>query len=294
MIVHVKVFPIAGLCDKKRALELSLEEGSFGELMERLREQYMAGPVSNLQLLLSSPDLSSLLTVTEYISRQAQDDARLRSGLEEEMARLKVLQEQLEQEQEVYEAKKLEMQKEGARQAEELLKLKKEKQNLDAEHNRISKSKNEIFTIIDGLKNETKDVRRILDRERRELDEAEARLNALVAAKLLSGEIQDVQNDGQMVWPFPYRGCYVTSGFGSYESFRNHPHRGIDISIADKSKSYAVTAALDGTIADFGFNGSMGNYVVIHHGLYAPTGKRIKTTYMHLKSFDDAVKNTFG
>jgi len=261
-------------------------------LKERLKEQYMAGPVSNLQLLLSSPDLSSLMTVTEYINRQAQEDDRLKSGLEEEMARMKVLQEQLVAEQLVYEGKKLDLQKEGAKKAEELLKQKKEKDKLDTEHERISKSKSEIYSIIDGLQRETKDVRRIIDKEQRALDEAEARLDALVASKLLSGEIKDVQNDGKMIWPFPYRGCYVTSNFGAFESFRTKPHRGLDISIADKSKSYAIVAALDGTIADFGYHSSMGYYVVIHHGYYAPTGKRIKTTYMHFKanSFDPAVK----
>ena len=39
MNVHIKVFPIAGLCDQTRRLELALENGSMGELQSLLHKE---------------------------------------------------------------------------------------------------------------------------------------------------------------------------------------------------------------------------------------------------------------
>lgn len=260
------------------------------QLMERLRQQYIAGPVSNLQLLLSSPDLSSFLTVSEYISRQAEQDELLRENLERDMARLKELQDDLAGQQATLELKQTEQQKELAFQVEETLKLRSEKQVLEAEQEKISSAQKEIFDIIEGLEVKTKEANRIIEKTRREQEEFERQLDALVVKKLASGEIIDSGNSGQMIWPFPYSGCYITSTFNANEEFRTHTHKGLDISIADKSKDYYIVAALDGTIVDFGFNKSMGNYVMIYHGYYEPTGKRIKTTYMHMKSINSDIK----
>ena len=44
MNVHIKIFPIAGLCDETRKLELTLEEGSMNELLTNLREQFNVNP----------------------------------------------------------------------------------------------------------------------------------------------------------------------------------------------------------------------------------------------------------
>jgi murein DD-endopeptidase MepM/ murein hydrolase activator NlpD len=262
-------------------------------LMERLRRQYIAGPVSNLQLLLQSPDLSGLLTVSEYISRQAEQDQALRVRLEKDMADLKVLQDQLEERQGTLETKKYELQKQSAALVTELMEQKKQMKLINAEHAKISKAQTEIFTIIDGLKKKTKEAERIIAKSQKEQEEFERRLDQLLAEKIKSGQIsQNQSNNGRMQWPFPYKGCYISSPFGDFGPNRTHAHRGLDISIADKSKVYYIQAALDGTILDHGFDSSMGNYVVIYHGYYAPTGKTIKTTYMHMRDYPSVVDNT--
>jgi len=253
-------------------------------LMERLREQYMNGPVSDLQLLFSSPDLTTLMTAAEYINRKAEHDAQLRAQLEDEMAQLKVLQEQQREQQAVLEGKRADLQKQSADLVAQSLKQKQSRKELEAQQDQISDTQNEIFNMIDKLQSQSKEAQRLIEKERRAQEEFERKLDALLAAKLESGEIsKDVSNNGQMQWPFPHSGCYITSYFGE-TSNRSHAHRGIDISISDKSKSYNIVAALDGVILDHGFDSSMGNYVVILHGYYAPTGKYIKTTYMHFKS----------
>ena len=44
MKVQVKIFPIAGLCDQKQELEISLEEGNMGELQMLLEKQLGVNP----------------------------------------------------------------------------------------------------------------------------------------------------------------------------------------------------------------------------------------------------------
>jgi len=256
------------------------------QLMERLREQYMNGPVSNLQLLLSSPDLTTLMTAAEYINRKAEHDAQLRTQLEEEMAQLKRLQEQQREQQAVLEAKRADLQKQSADLVAQSLRQRESRKDLEAQQDQISDTQNEIFSTIEKLQSQSKEAQRIIEKEMRAQEEFERKLDALLAQKLATGLIsKDVSNNGKMQWPFPHKGCYVTSYFGEVSSIRNgRSHTGIDISISDKSHSYNIVAALDGVVLDHGFHSSMGNYVVIVHGYYAPTGRYIKTTYMHMKS----------
>jgi len=266
------------------------------QLMARLREQYMNGPVSNLQLILSSPDLASLMAATEYVRRKADYDAKLRVQLEGEMAQLKILQDQQREEQAVLEGKRTELQKQSAVLVSESLKQREKKNQLEAQQDQISSTQQEIFGIIDSLDKQTAESKRIIEKEMRAQEAFERQLDTLLADKLASGVIPilDIANDGKMLWPFPYRGCKITSYYGEVSSIRGgRAHAGIDISIADKSRNYHVVAALDGVVVDHGFQSSMGNYVVIVHGYYAPKGKYIKTTYMHLAtgSFTGAVVN---
>jgi len=264
------------------------------QLMARLREQYVNGPVSNLQLILSSPDLSALMAATEYVRRKADHDAKLREDLEAQMARLKVLQDQQREQQVILEGKRTDLQKRSAVLVSESLKQRQKKSELEAQQDRISSTQNEIFGIIDSLDKQTAESKRLIEKERRAYEEFERKLDALLADKLATGVIDkdSITNDGKMRWPFPYSGCYITSYFGE-TSNRSHAHAGIDISIRDKSRNYQVIAALDGVVVDHGYHSSMGNYVVIVHGYYAPKGRYIKTTYMHLAtgSFTGAVVN---
>jgi len=255
-------------------------------LQERLRKQYMDGPISNLQLLLSSPDLASMLTITEHLNREAEKDAQLRRKLEAEMAVLNQLKAELEQEQARLEGQKLELQKQSAEVTRQILQQDAEKKKLDREHGAISEAETEIKVIIDGLQRQSRDAQRILDEQRRNQERFARELDAIIAQKLNNGEIpRETTNNGKMVWPFPYNGCYITSHFGATRN-RASPHKGVDISIGNKGKQYMVVAALDGVIAAYGFDRYMGNYVMIYHGYYAPKGKTIRTTYMHLASFD--------
>jgi len=265
-------------------------------LMDRLRQQYMNGPVSNLQLILSSPDLSSLLTVSELIVRQADEDARLRLGLEDEMVHLRRLQEALEYQQEVYAAQRAEAAQAVQQELEARRQQQREQDRLNTEHTSIMEARAAIHDIIEGLRRDSAAARRIIEREQQAYADAQRQVNAIVNQRINSGQLTAVQNDGDMVWPFPHHGCFITSRFGASEPFRGgRVHRGVDISIANNWRTdWSVVAALCGVIADFGFNSSMGNFVVIYHGYFAPAGGRIQTVYMHFHSFAPGLRRNMA
>jgi len=256
------------------------------QLMERLRQQYMNGPVSNLQLLLSSSDLSTLIVATEFIVRQAESDAQMRSDLEGEMARMLMLQQQLREQQAQYEAQREELRDENLLLDAQMQRHREEQDRLNVEVRRLSDARGEVQAVIDGINRNSRAAQQIIQREQQAWDDAQRRINALVNERISSGEISTPQHSGRMVWPFPHHGSFITSRFGAHESFRARPHRGVDVSIANNWRTdWRVVAALCGVIADFGFNSSMGNYVVIYHGHFAPANGRIQTVYMHFHSF---------
>ena len=91
---------------------------------------------------------------------------------------------------------------------------------------------------------------------------------------------------GAFHWPAPSY-IAITSEFG----WRSDPftgykayHNGVDMAAA---KGTPIVAAYDGIVVDAGYNGSMGNYVIMDHG----TG--LYTIYMHASklyvSADDVV-----
>lgn len=261
-------------------------------LKERLRQQYMAGPVSNLQLLLSSPDLTSFLTVAEYIRTQADRDAVLRRQLEAEMADLMRLEKEREAEQANLEVRRGELETENDALEMQLQEQRRAKRDLDAQRERISEAQSELYGIINSLEKQTADARRLLEADRKAMQEFEEKLDALLQEKKQSGAINADGLpivEGQMTWPVPTSKCYISSPYGA-TSNRAYPHEGLDISATNANNSdYPIIAALDGVVLDYGWTNSRGNYVVLYHGYYAPKGKEIKTTYMHLRSIDGCI-----
>ncbi|MCL2195363.1 MAG: peptidoglycan DD-metalloendopeptidase family protein, partial [Oscillospiraceae bacterium] len=256
-------------------------------LMERLRQQYINGPVSNLQLLLASEDLSGILTVTEFITRQADADAQLREELEVEMAHMARLQEQLREEQAHLEEQREQLQTDTFAVTQALLRQREEQAVLDEEVRRIDEIRQEIQGIITSIGQDARAIETSISRGMREYEAAQREINQIINQRIQAGEIGNVQNAGQMVWPFPHHGARITSRFGASEPFRGgRVHRGVDVSIANNwLPNWSIYAALCGVVASFGYNASMGNFVVIYHGHFAPAGGRIQTVYMHLRTF---------
>ncbi|MBQ3151806.1 MAG: peptidoglycan DD-metalloendopeptidase family protein [Clostridia bacterium] len=81
----------------------------------------------------------------------------------------------------------------------------------------------------------------------------------------------------KLIWPLPYKNCYISAPFGQYPS--GGVHRGLDICVRGGTLGKNVVAAADGKVINYGFNHwSMGNYIIIDHGY------GLFTAYYHLQT----------
>ena len=91
----------------------------------------------------------------------------------------------------------------------------------------------------------------------------------------------------ELIWPLPYKNCYISAYYGQYPS--GGEHHGLDICVRGGTEGKNVVASADGTVIQYGFNHwSMGNYIIIDHGyglftayyhlqkLYVERGDRVK------------------
>jgi len=79
-----------------------------------------------------------------------------------------------------------------------------------------------------------------------------------------------------LIWPLPYRNCYISAYFGEYPS--GGAHRGLDICVRGGTEGKNVVAAGNGRVIQRGYNHwSMGNYVILDHGY------GLFTAYYHLQ-----------
>ena len=91
----------------------------------------------------------------------------------------------------------------------------------------------------------------------------------------------------ELIWPLPYKNCYISAYYGQYPS--GGEHHGLDICVRGGTEGKNVVASASGTVIQYGFNHwSMGNYVIIDHGyglftayyhlqkLYVERGDRVK------------------
>lgn len=80
----------------------------------------------------------------------------------------------------------------------------------------------------------------------------------------------------ELIWPLPYKNCYISAYYGQYPS--GGEHHGVDICVRGGTEGKNVVAAADGTVIQYGFNHwSMGNYVIIDHGY------GLFTAYYHMQ-----------
>ena len=80
--------------------------------------------------------------------------------------------------------------------------------------------------------------------------------------------------------PLSMDGVIVTAQSG-YDEWTGGNHYGIDMTSPDMTEDTVVSAFMDGTVikaAEEGFNGGLGNYIVLDHG------SGVSTVYAHLSS----------
>lgn len=240
-------------------------------LLARVRENYMAGDGSNIEMLLEAEDIASFLTRKEIIQRLEDNDIKLKEDLGAEISSLEALEADLQ-------ARKAELEEKEATLVEQKATL-LERQADYEESQEAQKDKKqeatakyeEIEDILLELDEDSEAYQKEIERQKAEREKVEAQIDEYIREHGSSqGDIPDEEynNDGDMLWPVP-GSTRVTAGYPTYPS--GGQHWGIDIVRTDvTTKGSPFRAAQGGEVIiaynDDNWNYGFGNYCVIDHG----------------------------
>ncbi|MBR3691106.1 MAG: peptidoglycan DD-metalloendopeptidase family protein [Clostridia bacterium] len=236
----------------------------YEKLKDRIRVMYENGDVSYLEVLLTSANISDLVTRADMVNAIVGADRKKLNELLEARARIE-------------EAKaKLEATKTG---------LEEKKSELSAKKNTLAQKQSEADRLLSQLSSQvTANKENLIELEK---EEEKVAKEIAAAAKAAAGKKQYV--GGTFSWPLP-----GYTRISSYFGMRVHPitkkyklHTGIDL---PAPKGTAILSANYGTVIKAQYNTAYGNFVMVDHGggkvtLYAHMSK------MSVKKGDEVAKN---
>ena len=240
---------------------------TFDEYCQRLRAMYVSGHASNLEVLLTSSDISSILTRSEMIKSVSKRDSDTLNGLMEKMN-------EIEKEKASLEKKRIELN-------EDKDKLQSQKKELDSNIATVNASKSELDAQISEanalmrkLNDQTAEYMETIEDNEDELAEIEAEIRRAQAANSgsMAGSTGSGAHSGSLGYPTNSR--RVSAGYPNYSSGRYHG--GVDFPVPTGSPIYASASGT--VIIAKNLNYSYGHYLVVDHGnglstLYAHNSK---------------------
>ncbi len=250
-------------------------------LGERIRASYMAGASSPLEFILTSDDFEFLayLERVELLRRIAENDDKIIKQLEENIVEIgkKVT--------EIEDVKKRLNVKIGELDEAKLEYEEKKQVQVDArkiiEDNEalIQKDLDKVMAIVNKLDAQSEEYKdAIASREDAiwELEQKLAQQNTYYG----SGAT------GDMIWPLPYEDAYISSSFKMRTlNGVTRQHNGVDTCRRGGTHGADVIATKAGTVevANWGWGGGYGNYVVVNHG------NGVLSYYAHLSNISVSV-----
>ena len=253
------------------------------QLLMRLRESYMAGGGSNLEILFGSDDLSSFLSRKEMVERISKKEEKLIEDLVAEISNLNSLEEQLVKDKAALEAKKEELQSDIETLAARQEDLEKSKDTQEAKKQEVADKYEAVEDIIDELDKESDEYKAAIKLQQEEREKIAEQIDEYIRQHgSTQGDKPDEEynNDGKMLWPVP-GSTRITAYYPAYSD--GSPHKGIDIVRTDvTTKGSPFRAAQGGEVIiaknDGNWNYGFGNYCVIDHG------DGTQTLYAHAKT----------
>ena len=240
--------------------EIDKKQAEFDESYElycqRLRAMYVSGSASTLEVLLTCPDMSSMLTRSQMISSVSKQDSQILDDLMKKMEEIEAQKQELE-------VKRNELNEDKEN-------LEKDKQSLQDRIGEIDSSKSELDAqaaecnaLMRKLSAQTSEYMEAIETNEEQLREVENEIRAAAAAASsgggsISGSVGS--GSGQLGYPTDSRS--ISAGYPNYSS--GGYHGGIDFPVSTGSNVYA---AAGGTVILVKYlNYSYGYHVMIDHG----------------------------
>lgn len=263
----------------EQVVQLEQEKADTYVLLgERIRASYMSGASTPLEFILTSDDFEFqvYLERVELLQRIAENDDRIIKQLEQniidigaKVAEIEDVKKRLNTKISELDEAKLEYEEKKQEQVDARKVIE------DAEA-LIQKDLDKVMAIVNKLDAQSAEYQAAIDKREEAILDLEDKL-AEKNTHYGSGVVE-----GDMVWPLPYEDTYISSSF----KWRwGKQHNGIDTCRWSGTHGADVIAVKAGTVevANWGYGGGYGNYVVINHG------NGVLTYYAHLSNITVSV-----
>ncbi len=262
---------------------------TYTRLGQRIRALYLAGPTSDLEMILSSDtfEYETFLTQVELLNRISQHDNNLVLSIKQGIEDIKKMQEDIKQTIQKRDADKKILEQKKTQLSEKRAKQVKARQAVQVEENKVQADMNEILGYVSGLNSTSAQYKRINESAARTIQEYERRIVELLRDDSSTGS--GTVSSG-MIWPVQYRNTYISSSYKMRTlNGVTKQHNGIDICVSGGTYGKTISASAAGkVIAAYksGYNGGYGLYVVIDHG------NGVQTYYCHCSYVSVSVGQT--
>lgn len=235
------------------------------KISERLRATYMAGSSSWIEILLESDSISSLLLRIQLLASVTENDNKLISKLEKQIEELNAAKAELDKDKKALEEKRLLL-------VEKKSELDSKNKTLSSKQSAYNANYRQISALMTSLDKSSAEYQQELQRQYRKRAAFERQIDQLVSGGSQGGD-NDYYDNGEMLWPVPYKNSYISAGYGYYDpegdgTYTMHP--AIDIVVRENgvNVSYGknIIAAQSGKVLVRGYSDVGGNYITIDHG----------------------------
>lgn len=235
------------------------------KISERLRATYMAGSSSWIEILLESDSISSLLLRIQLLASVTENDNKLISKLEKQIEELNAAKAELDKDKKALEEKRSLL-------VEKKSELDSKNKTLSSKQSAYNANYRQISALMTSLDKSSAEYQQELQRQYRKRAAFERQIDQLVSGGSQGGD-NDYNDNGEMLWPVPYKNSYISAGYGYYDpegdgTYTMHP--AIDIVVRENgvNVSYGknIIAAQSGKVLIRGYSDVGGNYITIDHG----------------------------
>ena len=235
------------------------------KISERLRATYMAGSSSWIEILLESDSISSLLLRIQLLASVTENDNKLISKLEKQIEELNAAKAELDKDKKALEEKRSLL-------VEKKSELDSKNKTLSSKQSAYNANYRQISALMTSLDKSSAEYQQELQRQYRTRAAFERQIDQLVSGGSQGGD-NDYYDNGEMLWPVPYKNSYISAGYGYYDpegdgTYTMHP--AIDIVVRENgvNVSYGknIIAAQSGKVLVRGYSDVGGNYITIDHG----------------------------